>query len=144
MTRFSGHLTLRMAPGADGTAWHLAEPMSYASQPQGPGQGAVFTLRPGLRTDGASIPRAFWRVLGCPLRDRHAPAAVLHDALYATELLPRDRADALFLEALQDIGVPAWRSRTLWAGVRAGGAMVWSGHIPEQVRSAREYLEVRL
>lgn len=50
-------------------------------------------------------------------------AAILHDWLYATGLLPRAECDAVLSRALQiSDGTARWRAWLLWAGVRIGGA----------------------
>ncbi len=51
--------------------------------------------------DGASIPRFFWRLLGCPHHPQYIRAGALHDYLYATQLLPRKEADLCFLCVLK-------------------------------------------
>ena len=75
----------------------------------------------GFDFDGASIPRIFWSIIGSPMFGKHVRAACLHDALYASRLLPRDECDALFLEAMQvdDVG---WLTRKLmYRAVRLAG-----------------------
>ena len=49
----------------------------------------VVRVRPGFRTDGASIPRLLWRVFGSPYDPDIFAAAIAHDALYRGEILPR-------------------------------------------------------
>ncbi|WP_108095988.1 DUF1353 domain-containing protein [Pseudomonas sp. GV071] len=48
-------------------------------------------------------------------------AAVIHDYLYATGLLPRLLADRVFRDALRSSGHARWRAGLMWAGVRLGG-----------------------
>ncbi len=78
----------------------------------------------GFVTDFASIP-AFAQFLIQPF-GRHAPAAVIHDFLYAIGT-PKARkyADLLFLHAMRDAGVPAFRRRLMYAAVKLGG---WRGY----------------
>ena len=38
-----------------------------------------WTARKGYSTDGASIPRAFWTVVGGPFEGRYRDAALIHD-----------------------------------------------------------------
>jgi hypothetical protein len=73
----------------------------------------------GYVTDFASVPRApftYWLFGG--IGDE---AAVVHDFAYEKGLVPREVADALYLEALEACGVPAWRRRSMWAAVRVFG-----------------------
>lgn len=85
----------------------------------------IITVPTGFLTDGASIPRLFWNILG-----PHGPwfrAAVVHDFLYnpkSTQHFPgidRRMADSIFLEAMKDCGV-GWLSRTtIFTAVRSFG-----------------------
>lgn len=78
------------------------------------------TVPEGFVTDFASVPRApltYWLFGG--IGDE---AAVVHDFAYEKGIVPRDVADALYLEALEACGVPAWRRRAMWAAVRTFGA----------------------
>lgn len=85
--------------------------------------GAV-TIPAGFLTDGASIPQVFWNILA-PFGE-YFPAALLHDYLYSQASTghfntTRKQADALFLEAMFNLGVP-WHTRhTIHAAVRAFG-----------------------
>src|SRR5215472_9301462 len=41
--------------------------------------GKIWTVPPGARVDGASIPRAFWSIIGAPFTGRYREASVVHD-----------------------------------------------------------------
>ena len=92
----------------------------------------------GTLTDGASIPRLFWRVIGPPLHDEYAPAAVIHDSAYEGTLLwlvngepvsyTRDMADDLFRYLMEAIGVPAWKRDMMWRAVRWFGRSAWKAN----------------
>ena len=56
----------------------------------------------------------------------HASAAVLHDYLYATALMPREAADRLFLEAMTSSGVGRIKRRAMFAAVRLFGRFYWN------------------
>ena len=75
----------------------------------------------GFVTDFASIPRWLWFL--APPFGRHAPAAVLHDYLYAIgQQGARRYADYLFRAAMRESGV-AWLKRlAMYFAVRVGGA----------------------
>lgn len=76
-----------------------------------------------FKTDLASIPRPLRWLLNQNGLSRKA--AVLHDHLYRTGLVPRAEADAIFRRALKEEGM-GWFGRSLyWAGVRLGG---WTGY----------------
>jgi hypothetical protein len=74
----------------------------------------------GFVTDFASIP-SFFHFIVQPF-GRHAPAAVLHDYLYAIgQHKARRLADRLFLNAMKDAGVPALRRSLMYRMVRFFG-----------------------
>lgn len=73
----------------------------------------VCTIPTGFHTDGASIPRVFWPIIGP--HGRYFPAAILHDYLYSKASdhhfeTSRKQADDLFLEAMHNLDVP-WPQR---------------------------------
>lgn len=61
----------------------------------------VFHVRPGFDFDGASIPQWAWSKIGHPLQMWILLAALIHDLLYATNLLDRNECDWLFLDIIQ-------------------------------------------
>ena len=75
----------------------------------------------GFITDGASIPRFFWRVLGHPYDGRVIRAAVRHDWAYSTGSVPRAVADREFYDNLCRDGNGWLRARLFFLGVRLFG-----------------------
>jgi hypothetical protein len=78
-------------------------------------------------SDGASVPWVFRRLFP-RIGGRHFAAALMHDWLYATGLLPRDVADLHFRQAMLYNGVPGWQAWSMYLGVRWGGWVAWRGH----------------
>lgn len=103
-------------------------------------QGNVFTLRQELRimpgltvpagfsSDGASVPRFFWRLVFPPGDQKALRAAFVHDWLYRThpEGWTREAADMLFLKLLLKEGMPKFRAYLAWLGVRIFGGAAWN------------------
>jgi hypothetical protein len=84
------------------------------------GQEVMIEVPLGFVTDFASIP-AFFQSLIQPF-GRHAPAAVLHDYLYAIgQKKARALADRLFLNAMREAGVPVIRRSVMYRMVRLFG-----------------------
>ena len=75
----------------------------------------------GFITDGASIPRFLWRVLGSPMEPQTCGAAIRHDYAYTRGELPRKEADDRFYGNLRAAGVGVPRAFCYWLGVRAFG-----------------------
>ena len=103
--------------------------------------GLKFEVLPGYRTDGLSKPRLTWTVVGHPYGDA-LPGAIVHDILYDTEALPRDRADACFNDLIRALPVPRARRILMYGAVRAGGAMTWWKHTDASREAAWTYLQV--
>lgn len=104
----------------------------------------LFHITAGFQTDGASIPRWFWFLFGCPYDPQFVAAAICHDALYGGELLPRWFCDWTFYKLLRDLGVPWWKSSLMFVGVRLGGWIVWIfEHDRQSVAAARSHILTR-
>lgn len=80
----------------------------------------------GFETDLASIPRLLRGILHQNGLSR-APA-VLHDFLYATQIMTRAEADAVFREALKAEGMGGLGRFLYWGGIRVGGWVAWRNH----------------
>lgn len=107
----------------------LARPLEYVR-----GNGVRHIIVEGFETDGGSIPRAVWWLIGHPLDGDHVRACVVHDWLChlarlgaeleaepdAWQPATRAHADSVFLEALRCEGLCEWRARIMYAGVRVG------------------------
>ena len=101
-------------------------------------RGVEVLVRSTFKCDGASIPRFFWRFIGHPWLAEYRDAAVLHDALYASELFPREICDSIFEEYMRQLDIPAWKRKAMWLAVRMGGGAVWANHTNESVEDARK------
>lgn len=99
------------------------------------------TILKGFKTDGASIPRAFWWLIGSPFTGKYVEAALLHDALYASEFYDRELCDFIFLSEMQNQGVSWWRADLMYWAVRIGGYFVWKKHTKQSVAKAKLYVE---
>lgn len=96
----------------------VTRPYAYSNTVYG--QDVEIEIPPGFVTDFASIPKAFHFIVH-PF-GRHAPAAVLHDFLYARgQQKVRAQADKLFLKAMEEAGVPPIRRSIMYRMVRTFG-----------------------
>jgi hypothetical protein len=76
-------------------------------------------------TDGASIPRILWTIIGSPFTGKYVEAAVIHD-YYCSKRTEHWRAvHRVFYKAMCVSGVALGEARLLYAGVRFGGRR-WS------------------
>lgn len=122
---------------ADGL-WTLSAPWEVVAG------GYRITMLPFFETDGASIPRALWPIIGDPFAAELLPAALTHDGLYAAQLLDRAQADAILLELLQRYGVGRIKARIIWAAVRAGGWVAWRAKKKRDVAKANRLVKLEV
>ena len=101
------------------------------------------TIKQGLVTDGASIPRIFWSLVGCPTSGKYVGSALIHDGLYCSEIISRKEADELFLDMLKDNGVCTIKRYIMFAAVRIGGYFVWKKHNPGTVEANKAFINVK-
>ena len=104
--------------------------------------GYKITVKKGFDFDGASIPQALWSLYGNPLSGKFRIAALVHDALYASEYFPRELADAIFLDLMKQHGVGYIKRQTMYYAVRSAGWYVWRGHEESEVKKYKEFVNV--
>lgn len=95
------------------------------------GDGRRVAIPAHFQTDGASIPRAFWGLVGRPFARDIFPAALAHDWLYYTHLTPghnwtRAEADAMLRDTLAASGVGRVRRNLIYRSVRLFGGDHWA------------------
>lgn len=89
--------------------------------------GKKFLVPRYFESDGASVPRLFWRVV-FPNSDSHATTAgICHDFIYRRQ--PSDwtrrEADRMFLALLIEHGAPICSALAAYAAVRLFGRIAW-------------------
>ena len=92
------------------------------------GRVLYLDVKAGFVFDGASIPRALWRVCGHPLEAPRIAAALAHDWLYSAHVCEREIADAVFREICRMVGIGSFRSGIEYGSLRLFGSFAWSGH----------------
>lgn len=103
--------------------------------------GYVIRVKRGYSTDGASIPRLAWRLIGHPWA-QYLPAAIVHDVLYEAEVWDRKMADDCFRDLMAWLEVPAIKRATMYRAVRLFGGPTWDKHTMDSIAIAREFLEI--
>jgi hypothetical protein len=96
--------------------------------------GRAWTVEKGFVTDGASIPRAFWTLVGGPFDGSYRDAAVVHDKYCVTHDKPWRAVHRMFYYAMRAAGVGEVEALTLYGGVMAGGPR-WE--MPPAIASAQ-------
>ena len=104
--------------------------------------GAQIVIAANFRTDGASIPRIVWTLLGVDrLHPSIAAAAVAHDALYAAHFTTRAQADRIFFQLAKRNGLAAHRAAIMWGALRAFGWIAWR-RTKSQIERARLVVDI--
>lgn len=127
MSSFTTPLILKFIDTSDNTRFELHEAFTYRVGSEDSERS--ITVPKGFRTDFASVPRIFWRIV--PPVGLYGKAAVLHDWLYFSEFATREEADDIFLEAMEVLGVPKYRRLTMYYAVRLFG---WRFYGTEKTR----------
>jgi hypothetical protein len=107
---------LQLQPTGDGKTMKVIEPYSYVDA-----DGHAFSAQPGFQTDGASIPRVLWSLIGSPFTGKYIGAAVVHDVGCTTKKYSWQVTHRMFYDAMLDSGVSEHTAKIMYYGVRFGG-----------------------
>lgn len=100
------------------------------------------TIKDGLLTDGASIPKIFWSIIGCPLNGKYVGSALIHDGLYGSHKLSKQMSDKLFLDMMKHNGVGKIRRTLMYLAVKFGGSSAYKDKTPEYIEETSKYVDV--
>lgn len=104
----------------DGRNFVFVEPLDYVAS-----DGSVITIPAGATTDGASTPCALWVTI--PPFGKYWLSAALHDYLYRTTQVPKERCDDLLYEAMLSEGVSVIEAKAIYDGVKLFGFSSFRG-----------------
>lgn len=106
------------------------------------GSGLYIHVPVGFETDFASVPRLLWGLF--PPTGPHGKAAVLHDFLYRKSSgFSKVLGDAIFLEAMETLGVSWWRRTLMYWSVSYFGHSAYRWEAPAPPSTAIEMLDSR-
>lgn len=111
---------LVLSPDSDGRIMTLLESFGYADA-----QNQQWIVPRGAKTDGASIPRLLWPIIGGPFEGKFRTAAVIHDYYCDVRIRPWRSVHRMFYEAMRTSGVEELQAKTIYAGVVYAGPR-WS------------------
>jgi len=92
----------------------------------------------GFMTDGGSIPRLAWPIVGTPMQIPGIAAFILHDAEYAAKLYSRSECDKRLLIGLKEVGVTWFRRNAIYIAVRSGGWVPWKNYTDAAIEKAKK------
>ena len=131
---FSGKTILERI---DSKTYQLNSTLSYEND------SVKVTIKPGLKTDGASIPKLFWSIIGCPLMGKYVGSALIHDGLYGSHKLTQKQSDQLFLEMMEHNRVKWFRRGLMYMAVRIGGRFAYNSKSEEEVAEMSKFVTVK-
>ena len=108
-----------LTPSDKDGLWYLVNDLIYQTK-----AGEIITVPKGFDTDLASIPRIFHSII--PVNGKHRSPAIIHDHLYVVQDRSRSEADAVFLEAMESVGVRWTQRYAMYWAVRVGGWLPWN------------------
>jgi Protein of unknown function (DUF1353) len=88
-------------------------------------QGRRWSAPQGYETDGTTIPRALWTLIGSPFTGDYRRAAIVHDKACveaAGDKTARRVADKMFYHACREGGCSIRQATVMYIGVRVGAA----------------------
>lgn len=89
--------------------------------------GKEHIIPKGFRSDGASIPKFFWRLIGHPFSMAYLREAIFHDYLYATQIYSKEEAD-MMLYTDTAIYLAKRKRKLMYAGLKMFGWIAWNKH----------------
>ena len=96
----------------DGRTAHLITEISYT----GP-DGVLWVVPPDSTLDGASIPRAFWTLIGGPFEGRYRNASIVHDRYCVDHLRTWQDTARMFYNAMRCSGVGPIKAKIMFYAV---------------------------
>ena len=104
--------------------------------------GYRITVKKGFDSDGASIPQVLWSVYGNPLSGKFRIAALVHDALYASQIVSRELSDKIFLDLMKQHKVGHPKRQSMYYAVRSAGWYSWKQLTKEEIETYKEFINV--
>lgn len=108
--QFTGRLVAEFLD--DGRRVRLLESYTYVDP-----SGVVWKVPKGTVVDGASIPRAFWTIIGGPFEGKYRNASVVHDFFCVTKDRAWKSVHRMFYEAMLESGVERPRAKVMYYAV---------------------------
>ena len=111
---YVGELILQPLP--DGRHMRLLKPFGFVDS-----NGRAWPVPKGTIVDGASIPRAFWSIVGGPFEGKYRNASVIHDYYCDVRTRTWEATDRVFYDAMISSGVDDREAKILYSAVVVGG-----------------------
>lgn len=111
---FNGELIVKAL--ADGRDLELTHPFSFTDP-----AGRLWSVPTGARVNGASIPKAFWSLIGGPFEDKYREASVVHDHYCDERSAQWEDVHLVFYNGMRARGVGSIKAKLMYGAVYAFG-----------------------
>lgn len=108
--QFSDDVVVEMSQS--GNQLRLLKPVSFKDS-----NGRIWTAPAGSISDGASIPRSLWSVLGSPFSGEYRASSIIHDHYVTTRERSWQDTHKMLYEALLASGVSRTKAQLLYSAV---------------------------
>jgi hypothetical protein len=125
MKQFNGDVILEEMKNG---FWKLQDDFSYINE------SIQVEVKSGFTTDGASIPKMLWSIIGNPLENDLLKPAIIHDGLYTLMQLPRATCDKLLKEMLLLNGASKAKAFLIYYAVSFFGGSHWKKDTKNMVK----------
>lgn len=88
--------------------------------------GKKYTIERDYRSNGMSIPRAFWSLISPQFDPITLVPSICHDWLYNNHICTRECADKWYRDALIANGFPVAKARLVYLSLRVFGESHWN------------------
>jgi hypothetical protein len=112
-----------ISPFSDWDYYYLQKSISWKPEVEYQKDYKAIEVPPGFVTDLASIPKVFWSIL--PPAERYSYAAIIHDYLYWTQMVPRDVADQILKICMEEMNVENVKVVAIYNAVKMFGDTAW-------------------
>ena len=133
-----GGIEMPVYQGYDSDDRHITRALFQVDGVLGDGRVFEIMVAEGFIFDGASIPRALWRLCGHPMSVPRVAAALAHDWLYAAHVCDRAVADEIYRILCKRVGISGFCAGTEYYTLRLFGGSAWKSHGEEDQNAARK------
>ena len=88
--------------------------------------GYKIVVKAGFDFDGASIPKWLWSIYGSPLNGNYVVASLIHDGLYASQIVSKSLSDKIFLDLMKQSKVGYVKRTSMYLAVKMFGGKDWN------------------
>lgn len=139
--RFSGAPIVELGDG--GRKVRLVEEFSYVDPRE-----KIWRVPKDTIVDGASIPRAFWSVVGGPFEGTYRDASIIHDHYCTVRTEPWQDVHRMFYYGMLARGTLPGKAKAMYYAVRVGGPrwkqVLYTNHPPRAFPKPGDIDEYRI